>query len=81
MAVFSDDSNYQGDYRLIRFGCFVNESPDPEVIAIVKNEPYVHHFRNIKKAWQANRKNNKIIEILPKSISCENIYTSPGEIP
>ena len=26
MAVFSDDSNYQGDYRLIRFG-FCRRSP------------------------------------------------------
>jgi hypothetical protein len=51
--------------------CLLKGVKDPEITAIVKYQN-TEYFRNIKKAWRANRKLGKFEQISTRDIVCEN---------
>lgn len=52
--------------------CSINNEPDPEILALVKYAEDQEFFRNIVKAWRANRVTKSFETIKPNGISCAN---------
>ncbi|MFM7408890.1 MAG: hypothetical protein ACKO3K_20085 [Cuspidothrix sp.] len=51
--------------------CLIKGVRDPEITAIIKYQE-TEYFKNIKKAWRANRKSGKFEQIFTRNIVCEN---------
>jgi hypothetical protein len=52
--------------------CMLKGVRDPEIIVIAKYQD-TEYFRNIKKAWRANRTSGKFEQISTQNIACENL--------
>ncbi len=61
------------DYNLYYHFCYYNNKNDQEIIAIAKYVEDEEFFTDIYKAWRADRKTEKIIEISTEGITVENV--------
>ncbi|MBD2131373.1 hypothetical protein H6F47_02595 [Sphaerospermopsis sp. FACHB-1094] len=58
-------------YTLIGYHCLRNGIRDYSIIAVAK-DTNSEYFRQIQKAWRANRKTRKFEAISTKGVICEN---------
>ncbi|PPJ62717.1 hypothetical protein CUN59_14130 [Cuspidothrix issatschenkoi CHARLIE-1] len=58
-------------YTLIGYDCLRNGIRDYSIIAVAKIQD-TEYFRQIQKAWRANRKTRKFEAISTKGVICEN---------
>ena len=56
--------------QLFHVDCSLNDKPDPELVVIVDNVVRAGYYTQVRHAWRANRRTEKIEPIPTKGIKC-----------